>query len=143
MGADMLYNKRLGITEKDVMDTDDLELLSKWKIDLTFQYHWLKVECEDEEERKLQARLRTHVSKFSRLVMNRMHTVKKKLREDAGIPHILKKERKKTHLQADKFMTAARLLLPKDVFDSILAEAKIRREQAVEMAHRFREECNF
>ncbi len=138
----LLYNKRLGITEKDVMETEDLELLSRWKADLTFQSYWLKVPCEDEEERKRQAWLQIRLSKFSALVYKRILMVKNRMREEAGIPHVSKKEIKKRHLLASKFMASARLLLPDDVFTSILEEARKRREQADEAARRFVEETN-
>lgn len=68
--------------------------------------------------------------------------VKNRMREEAGIPHVSKKEIKKRHLLASKFMTSVRMLLPDDVFTSILEETQKRREQADEAARRFVEETN-
>ena len=137
--SELLYNKRLGITEQDVKETDDIDLLSQWQADLNFQLHWLKTPWEGEEELKKKERTRIYVSRFYNLIRRRIHEVKKILRTEAGVPHVLRKDRKMSHKEADRFMQTAKRFLPEEIYAAILDETHKRRRAANEMNVRYNE----
>ena len=37
----ILYNKSLDITSEDIMNTNDIELLTEWLLDIHFQLYWM------------------------------------------------------------------------------------------------------
>ena len=67
----ILYNKSLDITSEDIMNTNDIELLTEWLVDIHFQLYWMNNSFEINNNIKLQSVIK-FTDRFRRSISTRI-----------------------------------------------------------------------
>lgn len=119
----VLFNKSLGITSDDVLETNDIELLTTWLADIYFQLYWMKKSTENQMKHNAIKSIQ-FTCQLKYLIIQQLNHVTDRMRKEAGIsfPGNTKKER---NCIASRFMTISKKLLPADIYAQILEESRL------------------
>ena len=118
----ILYNKSLDITSEDIMNTNDIELLTEWLADIHFQLYWMNNSFEINNNIKLQSVIK-FTDRFRRSISKRIKFLMVGMMKEAGFIYPGKNDKERNCI-ATRFLCISKKILPSDKYNQILIESR-------------------
>lgn len=118
--SQIIFYEALKINTIDVMNTTDINLLTTWSVHVLFTLNELYQNKNQDDESNYQCKLTYTFDKFIR---NRLHTLKKEMREDAGMMDWEISEKFFNYVTG-RFCSEAEAYLPCNVFEEIYSASE-------------------